>query len=57
VLGGFDSSTDNRLESNRATGNGVDLVDENLPACVNTWLGNRFATDNEGDGPGAGCIR
>ena len=27
------------------------------PACVNTWQANSFVTDNEGDGPGAGCIR
>lgn len=52
----------NRLEGNRATGNTpFDLIDENLdlvpPACANTWRRNRFATDNEGDGPGAGCIR
>ena len=34
-----------------------DLVDGNLPPCVNTWQGNTFVTDNEGNGPGAGCIR
>jgi parallel beta-helix repeat protein len=62
-------ATDNLLEGNRATGNGTgtgsegdfDLADENLdddpPACVNTWRGNTFVTDNEGDGPGAGCIQ
>jgi parallel beta-helix repeat protein len=61
-------ATDNLLEGNRATGNGTgtdvgefDLADENLdddpPACVNTWRGNRFVTDNEGDGPSGGCIR
>lgn len=65
----------NRFEGNTATGNGADgsgfdLVDLNLdegfffpdppPGCVNTWRGNRFATDNEEGaafGPGAGCIR
>jgi len=47
-----------RVEGNTATGNSeFDLRDDNLPACVNTWLGNRFVTDNERDGPGAGCIR
>jgi parallel beta-helix repeat protein len=52
-------ATGNLLEGNRATGNAnTDLVDFNLPqACVNTWRGNRFVTDNEGDGPGAGCIQ
>ena len=51
----------NRLEGNQATGNTpFDLIDENIPACVNTWLSNSFVTDNESGaafGPGAGCIR
>jgi len=51
------NSTGNRLEGNRASGNIFDLADENHPACVNTWRGNKFVTDNEGDGPKAGCIR
>ena len=51
-------STGNHFEGNQATGNpGLDLEDVNLPACLNTWRGNNFVTDNEGDGPGAGCIR
>jgi parallel beta-helix repeat protein len=53
-------STGNHFEGNQATGNpGLDLEDVNLPAnpCPNTWRGNRFVTDNEGNGPGAGCIR
>ena len=53
-------STGNRFEGNRATGNpGLDFEDVNLPAspCPNVWRGNAFTTDNEGDGPGAGCIR
>ena len=34
------------------------MEDQNLPdACVNTWRANSFDTDNEGDGPGTGCIR
>jgi parallel beta-helix repeat protein len=56
----------NRLEGNQATGNGrFDLEDFNLtertpPACVNSWRGNHFGTDNETGaafGPGVGCIR
>jgi parallel beta-helix repeat protein len=58
-------STGNTLEGNTATGNDADrdgdpdLVDRNLPAdpCPSTWRGNNFVTDNEGDGPSAGCIR
>ena len=53
-------ATGNRLAGNRAIGNaGLDLTGENLSAdpCPNAWRDNRFATDNEGDGPGAGCIR
>ena len=53
-------STGNLFEGNLATGNpGLDLEDVNLPAnpCPNTWRGNVFVTDNEGNGPGAGCIR
>jgi hypothetical protein len=38
---------------NTVTGNrNFDLADNNLPACVNTWQGNAFVTDNEGNGPG-----
>ena len=54
---------DNRLTRNIVRGNGgPDLVDRNLtvfdpPRCVNIWQRNNFVTDNEGDGPGAGCIR
>jgi parallel beta-helix repeat protein len=53
-------STGNHFDGNQATGNpGLDLEDVNLPAnpCPNTWRGNVFVTDNEGNGPGAGCIR
>ena len=51
-------ATGNRIEGNVATGNSIfDLDDANQPACVNTWRGNAFVTDNEGNGPGAGCIR
>lgn len=60
-IGLFAGSTGDRLTGNLATGNGeFDLIDNNLPACVNTWRGNRFATDNEtgaAAGPGAGCIQ
>jgi hypothetical protein len=42
---------------NTAIGNRrFDMYDVNL-TCVNRWRGNRFVTDNEGDGPGEGCIR
>src|SRR4051794_28345293 len=50
-------STGNILAGNKATGNGgADLSDGNS-SCVNTWRGNRLATDFEGDGPGQGCVR
>jgi len=50
-------STGNILAGNKATGSGgADLSDGNS-SCANTWRGNRFATDFEGDGPGKGCIR
>ena len=46
------------IQGNLVLGNGNDdMADENLPSCVNTWKGNTFETDSEGDGPGAGCIR
>jgi parallel beta-helix repeat protein len=52
------NSDANRVVGNTVTGNrNFDLADNNLPACVNTWQGNAFVTDNEGNGPGAGCIR
>jgi parallel beta-helix repeat protein len=51
-------ATGNLVQRNTAQGHFLDLRDENLPAaCVNTWRDNTFATDNEGDGPGAGCIQ
>jgi parallel beta-helix repeat protein len=54
----FSGATGNTIQANTALGNDVqDLFDENLPSCVNTWKNNTFATDNEGDGPGAGCIQ
>jgi parallel beta-helix repeat protein len=50
-----------RVANNVATGNGeFDLLDQNVPTCVNTWRRNRFVTDNESGaafGPRAGCIR
>jgi parallel beta-helix repeat protein len=46
------------IQGNLSVANGtLDVVDGNLPACLNRWRGNTFETDNEGDGPGAGCIR
>jgi parallel beta-helix repeat protein len=58
----IDASTGNRLTLNRSVDNGLesgfDMEDLSLPdACVNTWRANSFETDNEGDGPGSGCIR
>jgi hypothetical protein len=50
-------STGSLFRGNIATGNSeVDLADQNRPTCVNAWLGNGFVTDNEGNGPGAGCV-
>jgi hypothetical protein len=47
------NSDANRVVGNTVTGNrNFDLADNNLPACVNTWQGNAFVTDNEGNGPG-----
>jgi parallel beta-helix repeat protein len=52
------AATQNAITGNTAQNNSpVDMQDENLPNCVNKWSGNTFGTDNEGDGPGAGCIR
>ena len=35
-----------------------DMQDNSAPAvCQNTWEHNVFVTDNEGDGPDAGCIQ
>lgn len=51
-----DGGSNNDVLNNIAMGNGdVDLNDEN--ACDNTWKKNLFVTDNEGDGPGAGCLQ
>ena len=46
-------ATANQILGNSATGNSLDLEDGNLPACVNTWRGNTFVTDNEGGRPSA----
>jgi parallel beta-helix repeat protein len=46
------------IQGNLSLANGtLDMSDGNLPACLNRWKGNTFETDNEGDGPGAGCIQ
>jgi parallel beta-helix repeat protein len=56
-------ATGNRFTLNRSSDNGLvdlgfDMEDQNLPdSCVNTWRGNFFDTDNEGDGRRTGCIR
>jgi parallel beta-helix repeat protein len=58
-----DGATGNRFTLNKSvdnglSGSGFDMEDQNLPdSCVNTWRANLFETDNEGDGPGTGCIR
>jgi parallel beta-helix repeat protein len=56
ILVGTDSIV-NRLERNNVTNSGIDLYDGNLPSCLNTWKNNSFNSDNEGDGPDAGCIQ
>jgi parallel beta-helix repeat protein len=52
-------STQNLLQGNTAQQNStLDVADLNPDPCVdNTWKGNNFTTDNEGDGSNAGCIR
>lgn len=51
-------NTGNRLQGNTAlTNGGVDLRDDNPGCDTNVWKSNTFATDSEGDGPGAGCIK
>ncbi len=54
-------SVGNAFIGNTALRNRIDLADLNTrtggSACANRWTGNRFVTDSEGDGPGAGCIR
>jgi parallel beta-helix repeat protein len=55
------NATSNYVAGNKVSGSWIyDLSDDNLPACVNVWGDNRFATDNEAGadaGPGAACIR
>ena len=52
-------STQNLLQGNSAQQNtGVDVADLTANPCLaNTWKSNNFATDSEGDGSQAGCIR
>jgi hypothetical protein len=50
----------NTVVSNKATGNGTDLIDEWIPTCHDGWANNSFATKNEGGDPATmtyGCIR
>ncbi len=57
------SEAGNVFRANVVLGNGgltggFDIFDEWLPdECLHTWEDNVFETDNEGDGPSAGCIR
>jgi len=58
----MNGSTGYFIHDNSIVGNHslADMADFNLPACVNTWQNNSFATDNESAtafGPGAGCIQ
>jgi parallel beta-helix repeat protein len=52
-------STQNLAQGNTAQQNSVlDVADLNPDPCTdNTWKSNNFATDSEGDGNQAGCIR
>ncbi|MCI0415228.1 right-handed parallel beta-helix repeat-containing protein [bacterium] len=48
--------TGNVVQGNTSLNNtSSDMWDNFL--CENTWTSNTFVTDNEGDGPGAGCIQ
>jgi CSLREA domain-containing protein len=53
------ATSGNVIVSNTSLGNGADdMSDSSAPTpCSNTWLTNMFQTDNEQDGPAAGCIR
>jgi parallel beta-helix repeat protein len=51
------SGAGNLIQGNLVTASAfLDMWDHNAQ-CVNTWKGNTFNTDSEGDGPRAGCIR
>jgi hypothetical protein len=51
-------SLGNRIISNSVVNSGtVDMFDRNVNCGTNVWQRNIFSTDNEGDGPSAGCIR
>lgn len=52
-------STQNLLQGNSAQQNtDLDVADLTLNPCTdNTWKSNNFATDSEGDGSQAGCLR
>jgi parallel beta-helix repeat protein len=60
ILSTGPGSVRNVLSTNTARGNRVDLQDDNLLSCVNTWRKNNFAFDSESGanrGPGVGCIQ
>jgi hypothetical protein len=60
ILSNGPGSVDNVFRANTARGNRVDLQDDNLLSCVNTWRKNDFVLDSEsgaGRGPGVGCIQ
>jgi parallel beta-helix repeat protein len=60
ILANGSGAVGNTLQANSARGNRIDLQDDNLLSCGNTWKKNDFALDSESGasrGPGAGCIR
>lgn len=60
VLANGSGAVGNIFQANSARGNRIDLQDDNLLSCVNTWKKNDFALDSESGasrGPGAGCVR
>jgi parallel beta-helix repeat protein len=60
ILANGPGAVSNVFRANTARGNRVDLQDDNLFICVNTWKKNDFALDSESGanrGPGVGCIQ
>jgi parallel beta-helix repeat protein len=60
ILAAGPGAVGNIFRANTARGNRVDLQDDNLFSCVNTWKKNDFAIDSESGanrGPGVGCIQ
>jgi parallel beta-helix repeat protein len=60
ILATGPGAVSNVFRANTARGNRVDLQDDNLFSCVNTWKKNDFVLDSErgaNRGPGVGCIQ